>query len=59
MKVVKTTFDDEQKAKNEAFLKLTPLQRWAQAFKVREMMRKSDVNYSYKGKKVKVSKISE
>lgn len=58
MKVIKTTFDNEQKAKNEAFLKLTPLQRWAQALKVREMMRKSEVNYSYKGMKVKVSRIS-
>jgi hypothetical protein len=58
MKVVKTTFDDEQKAKNEAFLKLTPLQRWAQAFKVREMMRKPGINYSYAGLKVKVSKFS-
>ncbi len=58
MKVLKTTFDEDQKAKNEAFLKLTPLQRWEQAFNVREMMRKPHVNYSYKGMKVKVSKIS-
>lgn len=57
-KVIKTTFDDEQKAKNEAFLKLTPLQRLEQACKLREKMRKKGVDYSYKGQKVKVTRLS-
>jgi hypothetical protein len=58
MKVFKTTFNEEQKAKDDKFLELTPLQRWAQASKVREMMRKPDINYSYAGLKVKMSKFS-
>jgi len=53
IKVIKTTFDEEQKAKDEAFLNLTPLQRWEQALRVRELMRKPDVNYSYAGLKVR------
>lgn len=57
-KVIKTTFDDEQKAKNEAFLKLTPLQRLEHACQLREKMRKKGVDYSYKGQKVKVTRLS-
>jgi hypothetical protein len=57
-KVIKTTFDEEQKSKDEAFLKLTPLQRWEQACRVRELMRKSNVNYSYEGLKVQVTKLN-
>ena len=57
-KVIKTTFDDEHKAKNEAFLKLTPLQRLEQACQLREKMRKKGVDYSYKGQKVKVTRLS-
>lgn len=55
-KVVKTTFEKEQQEKDEAFLRLTPLQRWEQAFKVRMKMRKPGVNYSFKGMKVRVKK---
>ncbi len=57
MKVSKTTFDEEQKNKDEAFLKLTPHQRLEQANKVRMKMRKPGVNYSYVGMKVVVKKI--
>jgi hypothetical protein len=58
MKVRKTTFEEEQKAKDEAFLKLTPYQRLEQANKVREKMRKSGVNYSYAGMKVTIKRLS-
>lgn len=57
MKVIKTTFEDEQKAKDEAFLKLTPQQRLEQANKVREKMRKPGVNYSYVGMKVTIKRL--
>jgi hypothetical protein len=57
MKVRKTTFEDEQRAKDEAFLKLTPLQRLEQANKVRMKMRKPGVNYSYVGMKVTVKRL--
>ncbi len=55
-KVVKTTFEEEQKQKEDAWLKLTPNQRLEIAFKISEMTRKSGVNYSYKGMKVKISR---
>lgn len=58
MKVIKTTFEDEQKLKEEAFLKLTPLERLAYACSVRERMRKPGVDYSYEGKKVTVTRFS-
>jgi hypothetical protein len=58
MKVVKTTFEEEQKQKDEAFLKLTPLQRWEYAFKVRQKMYKPDVHYSFSGQKVTVKKLT-
>ena len=48
MKVVKTTFEQEQKEKEEAWLKLTPNQRLDIAYKVINMIRKPEVNYSYK-----------
>jgi hypothetical protein len=57
MKVLKTTFEDEQRAKDEAFLNLTPQQRLAQANKVREKMRKPGVNYSYAGMKVTIKRL--
>lgn len=56
IKVVKTTFDREQQEKDEAFLRLTPLQRWEQALKVRMKMRKPGVNYAFKGMTVRVKK---
>lgn len=57
-KVIKTTFDAEQQAKDEAFLQLTPIERLKYAFKLRELMKSKDVNYSYKGQKVKVIHLS-
>lgn len=57
-KVIKTTFEEEQKQKDEAFLKLTPLQRLAQMCRIREMMRKPGVRYSYEGMKVTVKRIA-
>ena len=56
-KVVKTTFDAEQQAKDEAFLKLTPQQRMEQACQLREKMRKKGVDYSYKGKVVTITRL--
>lgn len=58
IKVVKTTFEDEQKQKNEAFLNLAPLQRWEYAFRVRQKMYKTGVHYSYAGQKVIVKKLT-
>jgi hypothetical protein len=57
MKVIKTTFEEEQKNKDEAFLKLTPHQRLEQANKIRMKMRKPGINYSYVGMKVVIKKI--
>lgn len=57
-KVRKTTFEQEQKEKDEAFLRLTPLQRLEYALKVRMRMRKIGVDYSLKGKKVTVKRLS-
>jgi hypothetical protein len=56
IKVFKTTFEEELKQKEEAWLKLTPYQRLAIAFKISEMTRKSGVNYSYEGMKVKIAR---
>ena len=58
MKLKKTTFDEEQNAKDEAFLRLTPLERLAQAHRVRMKMRKPGVNYSYVGMKVTIKRLS-
>jgi hypothetical protein len=55
-KVVRTTFEKEQQEKDEAFLRLKPLQRWEHALKVRMRMRKPGVNYSFNGMKVTVKK---
>ncbi len=52
--VVKTTFDKEQREKDQAFLRLTPLERWEQAYQIRLRMRKAGVDYSFKGKVVTV-----
>ena len=57
-KLIKTTFDEEQKIKDEAFLARTPLQRWEYAYNVRKKMYKPGVNYSFKGMKVTVKKLS-
>jgi hypothetical protein len=57
MKVIKTTFKEDQIAKEKAFLSLSPLERMDQMRKVRELMRKEGVNYSLEGKKVKVTKL--
>ena len=51
-KVIKTTFEEEQRAKDEAWLALTPLERWERAYNVRKMMYKPGVDYSFEGKKV-------
>ncbi len=56
-KVIKTTFEAEQLAKDEAFLKLTPQQRMKYTLDLRELMKSKDVNYSYKGQKVKVTRL--
>ena len=58
IKVVKTTFDKEQREKDEAFLKLSPVERMDHARKVRERMKKSGIDYSIEGLKVKVSRLS-
>jgi len=55
-KVIKTSFEEEQKMKEEAWLQLTPQQRLEIAHRISEMTRKPDVNYSYKGMKVKISR---
>jgi hypothetical protein len=56
MKVRKTTFEAEQKEKDEAFLRLTPFERLEQMNRVRMKMRHPGVNYSYAGMKVKVKR---
>jgi hypothetical protein len=55
-KVRKTTFEKEQAEKDEAFLKLSPLERLAVMDKARLSMYKKDLDYSLKGKKVVVKK---
>jgi hypothetical protein len=47
-KVVKTTFEEEQKAKDDAFLSLSPSERLDQMRRVRERMKKPGVNYSFR-----------
>jgi hypothetical protein len=54
--VKKTTFDKEQAEKEEAFLKLSPEQRLAVMLEARMKMYKEGVDYSFKGKKVKVTR---
>jgi hypothetical protein len=58
IKVIKTTFEEEQRNKDDAFLKLSPLERLDHARKMRERMKKPGVNYSIEGLKVKVSRLS-
>jgi hypothetical protein len=55
-KVIKTTFDEEQEAKDEAWLALTPFEHWERAYNVRKLMYKKGVDYSFKGKKVTKTK---
>ena len=55
-KVIKTTFEEEQRMKDEAFLKLSPEERLEYAFKMREKMKKPGLDYSLKGKKVKITR---
>jgi len=57
-RVIKTTFEEEQRSKDEAFLNLTPHQRLEYAYKVRMKMRKPGINYSFNGMKVTVKKLS-
>ncbi len=56
-KVIKTTFEEEQRMKDEAFLRLTPLQRLAWLLKMQKAMRKPGINYSYNGAKVTIKRI--
>ena len=55
--VRKTTFEEEQFKKDQAFLNLTGIERMDIARRVRERMKKSNVNYSYHGLKVKITKL--
>ncbi len=55
--VIKTTFEEEQFKKDQTFLNLTGLERLDIARRVRERMKKSDVNYSYPGLRVKITKL--
>ncbi len=57
-RVSKTTFEEEQRRKDDAFLDLTPLERLDHARKVRERMKIPGFNYSIEGLKVKVSRLS-
>ncbi len=56
-KVVKTSFEEEQRKKDEAFLKLTPLQRLAFLKKMIEAMKRPEVDYSYDGMTVTVKRV--
>lgn len=55
--LIKTTFEEEQFRKDQAFLNLTGIERMDIARRVRERMKKSNVNYSYHGLKVKITKL--
>ncbi|MGE0588718.1 MAG: hypothetical protein AB7O48_09100 [Cyclobacteriaceae bacterium] len=57
-KVIKTTFEEESRLKDDAFLALDPLERLALQLKVRELMKRSDAKYSYKGMRVKITKLA-
>jgi hypothetical protein len=56
IKIVKTTFEEEQKEKDDSFLRLSPIQRLDRMRQVRERMKKSEVKYSFGGMIVKVRK---
>jgi hypothetical protein len=58
VKVVKTTFEEEQKVKEEAWLNLTGEERLAIAARIINTVRDPLVNYSLKGKKVKITRLS-
>jgi hypothetical protein len=58
-KLIKTTFEEEQKAKQEWFLTLTGLERWAYMLRIREMMKDPNIDYSIKEKKVTVTRRSQ
>lgn len=55
-RVIKTTFEEEQKQKDDAFLKFTPIERLDFARRVRDRMKRPDVIYSLQGQVVKVRK---
>ncbi len=55
-RLVKTSFEEEQRVKDEQFLSLDPLERWRIRLIGRERMKKKGVDYSLKGKKVIVKK---
>ena len=55
-KVIKTSFEEEQKMKEDAWMLLTPQRRLEIAFRISEMTRRPGVNYSFKGMKVKISR---
>ncbi len=57
-KVEKTTFEDEQRRKDEAWLNLTPYERMAKMLEVRMKMRKPGINYSLEGQKVKITRLT-
>ncbi len=56
IKVVKTSFEQEQRDKDEVFLRLTPDERLDHARKGRARMKKPGINYSYAGMIVSVKK---
>jgi hypothetical protein len=56
IKVVKTTFEAEQQSKDQAFLKLSPIERMDRMRRVREKMKKDGVSYCYNGLEVRVKK---
>ena len=58
MKVIKTTFEQEQKEKEEAWLKLSPTKRWEIAYKIINSTRDPAINCSYNGLKVKITRLS-
>jgi len=58
VKVFRTTFEKEQAEKEEAWLKLSPVERMDHARKVRERMKNPKINYSIEGLTVKVSRLS-
>lgn len=57
MKVVKTTFEKEQREKEEAWQKLTGEERLTIAGKIINTIRDPLVDYSLKGKKVKITRL--
>ena len=58
VKVRKSTFDEDLMLKEDAFLKLTGLERLRLMRKVMDRMRKPGVDYSLRGSKVRVIRLS-